>query len=143
MDGLNIYHEKDMVSVNDPVPDLSDVKVMGWNMIVQPIKVREETEEGLVFADKTIDDMKYVHNVGRVLALGDECYTDKTNFTKTDDEGNAIPWVEVGDFILYGRNRGERVYIKGHQLVLLADSLPLLKIGNPRDVDPFYNLTNG
>ena len=143
MDNLNVHHEKDMVSKDEALLDLGDVNVMGWNILVQPIKVREETEDGLLLADKTVDDMKYLHNVGLVLALGPECFTDKNNFTKMDDEGNPVPWYSVGDYVLYGKNRGERVCVKGHNLVLLGDSLPLLKIADPADVDPFYIISNG
>lgn len=140
-DKFNIYHRDDCVSANAEMPDLKDITVTGYNLLIQPVNVREELDSGFKLAEQTVEDAKYLQTVGKVVAMGEECYKNETMFTDIDPKtGLPKPWCQVGDYVVYGRNRGQRVYVRGNNLVLLTDHLVLLKIPNADDVDPYYNI---
>jgi co-chaperonin GroES (HSP10) len=114
-----------------PDPDVLP-RVCGDYLLVRPVDTTpEKTKGGIILASSIQDDVKYLHNVGRILSFGPRAYKTK--------EGKIVDWVEgglkVGDFIQWERFVGKRMKYKGVNLVLLKDVAVQLVLENPEDVD--------
>ena len=65
----------------------------GWRLLVLPFKMKEKTKGGLVLAETTLEKQQVASQVGLVMAMGSQCYTDKERYP----EG---PWCKVNDWIM-------------------------------------------
>ena len=74
--------------------------------------------------------------VGRVLAVGNLAYKDLDKFPNGK-------WCDVGDYVCYGKHAGQKLYYKATRLILLFDDQVILKVEDPKDLDPTFNLTRG
>ena len=74
--------------------------------------------------------------VGRVLAVGNLAYKDIDKFP-------TGKWCDVGDYVCYGKHSGQKLYYKSTRLILLFDDQIMLKVEDPKDLDPTFNLTRG
>lgn len=110
----------------DPSP-LPDVK--GWNIIVRPVPIRKQTKGGLLLPDKVVDDIKYLTNVARVLALGPLCYNDQKKF-------GPEPWCKVGDLVVLPKFSGSKFTYKGVKLTLVSEMDILMVLKDSKDIDP-------
>ena len=79
--------------------------------------------------------MTYLTTVGKVLAVGELAYEDKEKFS-------TGAWCEPGDYVCYGKHAGVKMIYKGVKLILLYDDQIMLKVENPKDLDPTFNLSN-
>tara|TARA_R110000824_G_scaffold16999_13_gene69636 strand:+ start:1434 stop:1856 length:423 start_codon:yes stop_codon:yes gene_type:complete len=118
--------------VSDPTPLPT---IPGYHILVRPVSVKTKTKGGILLPDSTKEDMAYLTTVGRVLILGNLAYVDRNKFS----EG---PWCKKGDYVCYGKNAGVKMHYKGIKLILLFDDQILLKVRNPKDLDPTFNLSN-
>ncbi|MBC40729.1 MAG: hypothetical protein CML19_00630 [Pusillimonas sp.] len=119
---------------NGEVPDpevLPDIP--GYHLLIRPMTIRQETKGGILLPDKFKDDMQYLTTVGRVVKLGKLAYLDNTKFP----EG---PWCSEGEYVCYGRHSGQRFVYKGIRYILMYDDQILMKIEDPKDVDPSHEL---
>ena len=119
---------------NGEVPDpevLPDIP--GYHLLIRPMTIRQETKGGILLPDKFKDDMQYLTTVGRVVKLGQLAYLDNTKFP----EG---PWCSEGEYVCYGRHSGQRFVYKGIRYILMYDDQILMKIADPKDVDPSHEL---
>lgn len=124
---------KDWITNNEhPDPEVLPV-IHGWNIAIRPVPIRETTEGGIFMPESAREDIKYLTNVGRVIAMGPLCYADKEKFGPT-------PWVKVGDYVTFPRFGGQRFVYKGIRMVLIEDTAMLFTVDNPADVDPNHNL---
>lgn len=120
------------------IPDPSPLpRICGDYLLVRPVDTTpEKTKGGIILATSIQDDVKYLHNVGRILAFGPRAYRTK--------EGNIVEWVEgglkVGDFVQWERFVGKRFKYKGVNLVLLKDVAVQLVLENPEDVDAISSI---
>ena len=73
--------------------------------------------------------------MGRVLAIGDLAYKDETKFPNG-------AWCKVGDYVCYGKHAGTKLFYKGIKLLVLFDDQIMMKVDNPKDLDPTFNLSN-
>ena len=123
----------DEVEVNDPLvlPELP-----GFNILVRPVSVKSITKGGIFIPDSTRDDMAYLTTVGRVLAIGDLAYQDMDKFPNG-------PWCQIGDFICYGKHAGTKLFYQSVKLILLFDDQIMMKVTDPKDLDPTFNLGKG
>jgi co-chaperonin GroES (HSP10) len=80
--------------------------------------------------------MSYLTTVGQVLQLGDLAYLDKDKFP-----GGA--WCTVGDHVCYGKHAGIKLFYKGVRLILLFDDQIVMRVEDPKDLDPTFNLGKG
>jgi len=71
--------------------------------------------------------------VGRVLAMGDLAYFDKDKFP-------AGVWCNVGDYVCYGKHIGTKLFFKGVRLILLFDDQIIMRVEDPKDLDPTFDL---
>ena len=97
------------------VPDPEGYRVCGSKLLIRPVKTNYD-KVGSVFVPDTVKaDVKYLHNVGRVLDFGPRA------FKRKDD--SVVEWVKgglkVGDIVQWERFSGKRIRYKGVNLVLL------------------------
>ena len=118
-------------NVEDPVP-LPNLP--GYHVLVRPVSVRNETKGGLILPDSTVDDVKYLTTVGRVLAVGDSAYIDNKKFPNG-------AWCQVGDYIAYGRHVGHKFVYKNIMLILIFDDQVIMKVEKPEYLDTMFNLS--
>ena len=114
-----------------PLPDLP-----GYHVLVRPISVKSVTKGGILIPDSTKEDMSYLTTIGKVLALGDLAYRDTDRFPTGS-------WCSTGDYVCYGKHTGTKLMYKGIRLILLFDDQIMLRVENPKDLDPTFNLSTG
>jgi len=139
-DDYNVKGDNTPLTVPDP--DLSDFRVFGDNILLRPFEPPSEYEfkNGLKLAlpPSLEADRAYLQNVGRVLKIGELAFRDP-NF-KPDDKGYpwgyyGAPWVKENDWVLFARNSGQKIMVKGVKMLLIKDTFLLGKINDPKDVD--------
>ena len=121
----------------EEVPDPSPLPALpGFHVLVRPVSVKSITKGGIFIRDSIKDDMSYLTTVGQVLQLGDLAYLDKDKFP-----GGA--WCTVGDYVCYGKHAGTKLFYKGVRLILLFDDQIVMRVEDPKDLDPTFNLGKG
>ena len=113
------------------LPDLP-----GYHILVRPISIKETTKGGILLPDSTREDISYLTTVGRVLKLGELAYQDLDKFPNG-------AWCKKNDYIAYGKHVGQKLFYKGVRLLLLFDDQVIMKVEDPTDLDPTFNLTKG
>ena len=113
------------------LPDLP-----GYHILVRHISIKETTKGGILLPDSTREDISYLTTVGRVLKLGELAYQDPDKFPNG-------AWCKKNDYIAYGKHVGQKLFYKGVRLLLLFDDQVIMKVENPTDLDPTFNLTKG
>jgi co-chaperonin GroES (HSP10) len=121
------------VETSDPMilPELP-----GYHVLIRPISVKSITKGGIFIPDSTKDDMSYLTTVGKVLALGDLAYKDSDKFPNG-------AWCKKNDYVCYGKHAGQKLFYKSVRLILLFDDQIILRVEDPKDLDPTFNLTKG
>lgn len=125
-----------------PDPDLSDVEISGDNLLVRQFRpsTKLKTKSGfeLFLPTKIEKDAAYLQNTARVLKVGRTAWKDpnvKPGEPRFPHGFYEEPWAKPGDWILYPRHSGQRIVLKGVQLLLIKDSHVLMKVKDPTDVD--------
>jgi len=97
--------------------------------ILCAIPEQEETLEGssLIKATETIRQEEIMTTVLFVVALGPDCYQDKTKFP-------TGPWCKVGDFILVRPHAGSRLVIHGKEFRMINDDSVEGTVEDPRGI---------
>ena len=130
---------KNNLWITDP-EEVEDPEVLpelpGFHVLVRPVSVKSQTKGGILLPDSTKDDISYLTTVGKVVALGDLAYLDKDKFP-------AGAWCSIGDYVCYGKHAGQKLFYKGVRLILLFDDQIILKVEDPKDLDPTFNLGKG
>ena len=121
----------DPEEVEDPevLPELP-----GFHVLIRPVSVKRQTKGGILLPDSTKEDMSYLTTVGKVIVLGDLAYMDKDKFP-------SGAWCNVGDYVCYGKHTGTKLLYKGVRFILLFDDQITMKVGDPKDLDPTFNLS--
>jgi co-chaperonin GroES (HSP10) len=128
--GLGGALKNDLWITEDDAPDPSPLPTLpGFHVLVRPVSV-------IFIPDSTKDDMSYLTTVAQVLALGDLAYMDKEKFP-------AGAWCNIGDYVCYGKHAGTKLFYKGVRLILLFDDQIIMKVEEPKDLDPTFNLGKG
>ena len=115
----------------DVLPELP-----GYHVLIRPVSVKSKTKGGIFIPDSTRDDMSYLTTVGRVVSVGDLAYIDKNKFP-------TGAWCQVGDHVSYGKHLGTKLFYKGVRFILLFDDQITMRVQDPKDLDPTFNLTKG
>lgn len=115
-----------------PLPELC-----GYTLLVRPVRVKEKTKSGVILPDSAQEDLKYLTNVSRVLAIGPYAF-------KSDkfDQGSwcANGDIKVGDYVLHGKYDGEKILYKGVSLSIIKDVNVKMRVGDPGDLDTSIHL---
>tara|TARA_R110002020_G_scaffold233742_1_gene445629 strand:- start:494 stop:922 length:429 start_codon:yes stop_codon:yes gene_type:complete len=115
---------------------LSLPELPGFHVLVRPVSVKSKTKGGIFIPDSTRDDLNYLTTVGKVIALGDLAYKDLDKFP-------LGPWCQVGNYICYGKHAGTKLFYQNVRLLLLFDDQVIMRVGDPKDLDPTFNLSKG
>ena len=125
--------------ITDP-EEIADPEVLpelpGFHVLIRPVSVKSQTKGGILLPDSTKEDMSYLTTVGKVIVLGDLAYMDKDKFP-------SGAWCNVGDYVCYGKHTGTKLFYKGVRFILLFDDQITMKVEDPKDLDPTFNLTKG
>ena len=131
----NALKNDEWIDIEDEVSDPSDLpELPGFHVLVRPVTVKNKTKGGIFIPDSTKDDMSYLTTVGRVIALGDLAYKDLDKFPNGD-------WCGVGDYVCYGKHAGTKLYYQNVKLLLLFDDQVIMRVSDPKDLDPTFNLS--
>ena len=116
-----------------PNPDVLP-ELPGYHILIRPVSIKQTTKGGIFLPDSTRDDMAYLTTVGQVVAIGDLAYHDMEKFQKG-------PWCQLNDYVCYGKHAGQKIKYKGVKFILLYDDQIIMKVENPKTLDPTYNLS--
>ena len=97
----------------------------GYPILCAVPEVEERTSGGLLKEDITKHNEELLTTVLFVVALGPDCYMDKTRFP-------SGPWCKEGDFILVRPHAGTRVKIHGKEFRLVNDDSVEAVVEDPR-----------
>ena len=100
---------------------------VGWRILVAPVEIKDTSSGGIIFPEQVKTVAEYFRNVGKVLAMGEECYKHQ--------KFNGKPWCKVGDIVQYSSYAGmEMVVANGDEickLKLVNDDELLTVVTNP------------
>jgi co-chaperonin GroES (HSP10) len=114
----------------DVLPELP-----GFHVLVRPVSVKEKTKGGIIIPNSTKEDMSYLTTVGKVIKVGELAYNDTDKFSKG-------PWCTLGDYICYAKHAGQKIQYKNVKMLLLYDDQVIMKVQDPKYLDPTFNLSN-
>ena len=130
----NAMKNDEWIDIEDEVSDPADLpELPGFHVLVRPLTVKSKTKGGIFIPDSTKDDMSYLTTVGKVIALGDLAYKDVDKFPNGS-------WCNVGDYVCYGKHAGTKLYYQNVKLLLLFDDQVIMRVSDPKDLDPTFNL---
>ena len=107
----------------------------GFHVLVRPVSVKEKTKGGILIPNSTKEDMSYLTTVGKVIKIGDLAYNDTDKFPKG-------PWCKEGDYICYAKHAGQKIQYKEVKMLLLYDDQVIMKVQDPKYLDPTFNLSH-
>jgi co-chaperonin GroES (HSP10) len=119
----------DQWMTGEEVPDPSPLpRIPGVGILVRPVPVRRKSSGGILIPDSVRSDMEYLSTVGRVLALGELAFKD-------EDIYRNGPWVKPGDFVVYTKYAGSKIWWKGVKLLLVKAASIELVVDKPEWLD--------
>ena len=127
---------------NDEWIDADDIELKslpelpGFHVLIKPVSVKSKTKGGIFIPDSTKDDISYLTTVGEVIGLGELAYKDVDKFPNGS-------WCSVGDYVCYGKHFGTKLFYQGVRLILLFDDQIIMRVDDPKDLDPTFNLGKG
>ena len=130
----NAIKNDEWIDIEDEVSDPINLpELPGFHVLVRPVSVKSKTKGGIFIPDSTKDDMSYLTTVGKVIALGELAYKDVDKFPNGG-------WCNVGDYVCYGKHAGTKLYYQNVKLLLLFDDQVIMRVSDPKDLDPTFNL---
>jgi co-chaperonin GroES (HSP10) len=79
-------------------------KPVGWRLLISIPEVKDTTAGGIVIPDERRTAESTASIVGFVMAMGEDCYTDKKRFPSGS-------WCSVGDWVLIQSYAGTRINV--------------------------------
>jgi len=98
----------------------------GWKILCAIPEKEKEFESGIAKSDETIRNEELLTTVLFVVAMGPDCYTDKTRY--------STPWCKVGDFVLVRPNAGARLIIHGKEFRMINEDTVEGVVEDPRGI---------
>jgi co-chaperonin GroES (HSP10) len=99
----------------------------GYHILCAIPEIDDTYESGLVKAEETVRIEETLTTVLFVVALGPDCYLDKSKFP-------SGPWCKQGDFILVRPNAGSRLVIHGREFRMINDDTVEGVVDDPRGI---------
>lgn len=119
----------DQWTSDDDVADPSPLpRIPGVGVLVRPVPIRRRSAGGILIPDSVRSDRDYLNTVGRVLALGELAFKD-------EDIYRNGPWVAPGDYVVYAKFAGQKIWWKGVKLLLIKASAIELVVEKPEYLD--------
>jgi co-chaperonin GroES (HSP10) len=104
---------------NIPTPEKVPQPV-GYRILIRPRGIIEKTKGGIILTDLSKDSQAYLNSVGQIIAMGEECYSDRKK-----------PWCKVGDWVIFGRYAGARISVQKVKMLLLNDDEIIATLESP------------
>jgi len=117
MSNLDLSQAVDLAAVlNKEVEDRAKQlpSPQGYRILCAIPEAEEAFESGIIKSDETRRHDELLTTVLFVVAMGPDCYADKTRFP-------TGPWCKQGDFILVRPNAGSRLVIHVREFRLIYD----------------------
>ena len=129
--------KNDVWITDEEYSDTPDVlpELPGFHVLVRPVSVKEKTKGGILIPNSTKEDMSYLTTVGKVIKIGNLAYNDTDKFPKG-------PWCKEGDYICYAKHAGQKIQYKEVKMILLYDDQVIMKVEDPKHLDPTFNLSH-
>ena len=129
--------KNDMWITNEEEETTPDIlpELPGFHVLVRPVSVKEKTKGGIIIPNSTKEDMSYLTTVGKVIKIGNLAYNDTDKFPKG-------PWCKEGDYICYAKHAGQKIQYKEVKMILLYDDQVIMKVEDPKFLDPTFNLSH-
>lgn len=113
----------------EEIPDPSPLpRIPGVGVLVRPVPIRTKSAGGILLPDTFREDREYLNTVGRVLALGELAFKDEEIYRNG-------PWVKPGDYIVYAKLTGSKLWWKGVRLLLVKASAIECVVDKPEYLD--------
>lgn len=113
----------------ESVPDPSPLpRIPGVGILVRPVPTRRKSAGGILIPDSVRADMDYLNTVGRVISLGELAFKD-------EDIYRNGPWVKPGDYVVYAKYAGSKIWWKGVKLLLVKAASIELVVEKPEWLD--------
>ena len=110
------------------IPEASKLpKPTGWRILVLPHRGQGKKKGGVLLSDQTVEESQVATNVGLVLAIGPDAYSDKERFPNG-------PWCKEKDWVIFARYAGSRLNIEGGELRILNDDEILGTTNDPESI---------
>ena len=110
------------------IPEASKLPIpTGWRILVLPHRGQGKTKGGVILSDKIVEEAQIATNVGLVLAMGPDAYSDKERFPNG-------PWCKKNDWVIFARYAGSRLNIEGGELRILNDDEILGTTDDPESI---------
>jgi co-chaperonin GroES (HSP10) len=119
----------DQWMTEDVVPDPAPLpRIPGVGILVRPVQTRKKSAGGILIPESVRSDMEYLTTVGRVLSLGELAFVD-------EDIYRNGPWVKPGDYVVYAKYAGSKIWWKGVKLLLIKAAAIELVVDKPEWLD--------
>jgi len=84
-------------------------KPAGFTILIRPAVIEETSAGGIIMPSSVEDANKHLTYVGKVVAMGDQCYThEKFKIADRDPQ----PWCKVGDYVIYKQYAGNTIKVR-------------------------------
>jgi len=106
--------------------------MVGWKVLIKPKMGKTETESGIDIS-VTAEAEEHLGYVGEIVAMGESCFTAKTQGNIDMSQWKVRP--QVGDQVLFKTYAGMRIRPKGEKkfLLLMNDTDIMAIIDDPDD----------
>jgi co-chaperonin GroES (HSP10) len=130
MSELNLSQAVDLAAVlnreaEDRARQLPEPK--GYRILCAIPEAEEKFDSGIIKSDETRRHDELLSTVLFVVAMGPDCYADKTRFP-------TGPWCQKGDFVLVRPNAGTRIVIHDREFRLINDDSVEAVVQDPRGI---------
>lgn len=128
-ESLDAAISNDQWMTGEEVPDPSPLpRIPGVGILVRPVPVRRKSAGGILIPESVRAERDYLNTVGRVLALGELAFKD-------EDIYRTGPWVKPGDYVVYTKYAGSKLWWKGVQLLIIKAGSIELVVEKPEYLD--------
>lgn len=124
---------EDSTPMDQKDPDITGFNITGHQLLIRPVHVEGKTKGGIILAQKTQDDIAYLTNIGKVLAMGPRAYVQEM-FEETG------PWCKVGDYVLLPKLAGQKIKLRDVPLIMVGCDKVLATLDDPRLLDDKFNI---
>ena len=101
---------------------------VGYRVLVAMPDVEETFgDSGIIKSSKEIHLDTVMSNIGLLLDVGEEAYSDKDRFP-------SGPWCKQGDYVMFRMNTGTRFKVRGKEYRLMNDDSIEAVVADPRGV---------
>ena len=98
-------------------------KPLLWRVLIRPLESKAQSEAGIVFTEKIMQDQQFVTQVGQIIECGPRA------FLEDKFEGSRL---QVGDWVLYPTYGGQNIELAdGRKLILMNDDQILAQVDQP------------